>query len=64
MDAKQLEIHGRRIKLSAEAHRECSSLDTQIPEGERTEAITSGDQRDVAKIKLLALRQRQRELRC
>lgn len=64
MDAKQLEVQGRRMKLSPEFQRECRTLDMQIPEAERAEARTFGNQRDVAKANLLALRQRQRDLRC
>jgi hypothetical protein len=64
MDGKQLDVQGRRMKLLAEAQRECRALDTQIPEAERAEARTSGEQRDQAKMSLLTLRQRQRDLRC
>jgi hypothetical protein len=62
MNAKQFEVLGRRMKLSAEVQRECRSLDTQIPDAERAEARAPGDH--VIKMSLLTLRQRQRSLRC
>lgn len=64
MDAKQLDLQGRRMKLSADAQRECRALDTQIPEAERAEARAFGGQRDEVKMNLFSLRQRQRDLRC
>lgn len=64
MNAKQLDAHGRRLKLSPEAQRECRDLDAQIPQLEVTEASHSGAQRDTASVRLLSLRQRHRYLRC
>jgi hypothetical protein len=64
MDAKQLDVHGRRMKLLPEAQRECRALDAQIPEAERAEARASAEQRDSVKMRLLTLRQRQHDLRC
>jgi hypothetical protein len=64
MDAKQLEIQGRRMRLSAEAQRECRALDAQIPEAEREEGRAAGDRRELIKVNLFTLRQRQRGLRC
>lgn len=64
MDAKQLDIQGRRMKLPAEAQRECSSLDAQIPEAESNERRANGEQRHASKASLFNLRLRQRNLRC
>jgi hypothetical protein len=64
MDAKQLDRQGHRMKLSADAQRECRALDTQVPNAERAASRTLGDQGDMAKTSLFGLRQRQRDLRC
>lgn len=64
MNAKQLDLHGRRMKLSPEAQHECRVLDAQTPPTERDEAQATGQRREILKVNLLNLRQRQRELRC
>lgn len=64
MNAKQLDLHGRRMKLSPAAKHECRSLDAQTPATERDEAQATGQRRELLKVNLLNLRQRQRELRC
>ena len=64
MDAKQLEVQGRRMKLSAKAQSECRGLDAQIPEAEREEGRAAGERRDHIKVTLFTLRQHQRSLRC
>jgi len=64
MNAKQLDLHGRRMKLTPEAQRECHALDAQTPATEREEAQAAGERREILKVNLLNLRQRQRELRC
>jgi hypothetical protein len=64
MDVKQLEVQGRRMRLSAEAQRECRALDVQIPEAEQEEGRVAGERRDFIKVALFTLRQRQRSLRC
>lgn len=64
MDAKQLEVQGRRMKLSAKAQSECRGSDAQISEAEREEGRAAGERRDLIKVTLLALRQHQRSLRC
>ncbi len=64
MDAKQLDAHGRRMKLSADAQRECRALDTEISDAERDEARGIGEQQELEKVRLLGTRKRFRELRC
>jgi hypothetical protein len=64
MDAQQLDIHGRRMKLSVEAQRECRSLDALIPKEEGSERRADGEQRHALKASLFNLRLRQRNLRC
>jgi len=64
MEAKQLEVQGRRMRLSAEAQRECCALDVQIPEAEREEGRAAGERRELIKVNLFTLRQRHRGLRC
>lgn len=64
LDAKQLDVQGRRLKLSPDVQRECRALDAQIPNAERDEGGAAGERLTVIKASLFALRQRQRELRC
>ena len=64
MDAKRLDAHGRRMKLSAEAQRECRALDKGIPEAERAEMRSIGEQREMEKVRLFSMRKQYRELRC
>ena len=64
MNAKQLDLHGHRMKLTPEAQRECRVLDAQTPATERDEAQAAGERREILKVNLFNLRQRQRELRC
>jgi hypothetical protein len=64
MNAKQFDLHGRRMKLSPEAQHECRILDAQTPATERDEAQAAGERREILKVNLFHLRQRQRELRC
>jgi hypothetical protein len=64
MNAKQLDLHGRRMKLTPEAQRECRALDAQTPATEQDEAQAAGERREIVKVNLFNLRQRQRELRC
>lgn len=64
LDAKQLDIQGRRMRLSPDIQRECRGLDAQIPNAERDEGRATGERLTVIKASLFTLRQRQRELRC
>lgn len=64
MNAQQLDLHGRRMKLSPEAQRECRALDAQMPATERDEAQARGEMQQILKVNLFNLRQRQRELHC
>lgn len=64
MDSRQFEVHERRLKIPADAQRECKRLDVQIPEAEHAEQRAAGEQRELQKVVLFNLRQRQRALRC
>jgi hypothetical protein len=64
MDAKQLDVYGRRTKLSQEAQRECLNLDKALPLAEKDEGETVGATRVTAQERLYGLRKRFRELRC
>lgn len=64
MNARQLDVAGRRMKLSPEAQRDCRVLGEKIPELEGVVARASAEQRDPAALQLLSLRSRFRELRC
>lgn len=64
LDAKQLDVQGRRMKLSPDIQRACRALDEQIPRAERDEGRATGERLNVIKASLMNLRQRQRDLRC
>jgi hypothetical protein len=65
MNAKQLDTQSRRLKLSADAQRECHRLDSEIPatEIEEKRALHTKDFPDV-KERLLHLRHSFAGLRC
>ncbi len=65
MNAKQLDTQGRRMKLSADAQRECRRLDSEIPatEIEEKRAPHTKDLVDVQE-RLLHLRHSFKGLRC
>lgn len=64
LNAQQLDVQGRRMKLSPDSQRECRVLDAQIPNAEREEGRAAGERLTLIKASLFTLRQRQRELRC
>ena len=64
MDAKQFEIAGRRMQLTAEAQRECGGLDKSIPAVELEEKHATTDDLPRVQQRLFILRKRYRELRC
>lgn len=63
-DAKQMEVAGKRMKLSADAQGQCRNLDGQIPVAEKQEAQATGPDRQVLQVRLFTLRQQFRDLRC
>lgn len=63
-DAKQLDILGRRMKLSPEAQRECQQLDTVIPAAEVREKASTGTALHDAQVEIYKMRTRFRELHC
>ena len=64
LNAKQLDVQGRRIKLLPDIQRECRALDAQIPSAERDEGKATGERLNLIRGGLFILRQRQRDLRC
>jgi hypothetical protein len=66
MNAKQLDQAGKRRKLEPQARAECAQLDSAIPASERQEGDASLDatQKSAVQQRLLADRQRYRQLRC
>ena len=64
MDAKQLDVAGRRMKLAPEARRQCSDLDRAVPAMESRERLAKANERETVQKQLHELRVRARELRC
>lgn len=64
LDAKQFEVQGRRMKLTADAQRECRSLDAAIPAAELEEQHLGKERGGEVQSRLLVMRQRFRDLRC
>lgn len=64
MDAKQSEIHGRRMKLTSDAQRECHRLDAQMPVAEKDERVSAGPILAEVQRDLYRMRMRFRELGC
>jgi hypothetical protein len=64
MDAKALQVNGRRQKLSANAQTECLALDDQVPEAELREKAVKGSELGAVQQELLTMRKRQRKLGC
>jgi hypothetical protein len=64
LNAKQYEVQGRRMKLEADAQRECRYLDASIPTTEADEKHATKTQLPEVQARLLTLRKRFRELRC
>lgn len=63
-NAKELETHGRRMRLAPEARNECQRLDGEIAMMERKERQASGGPLMEAQQALLEVRLRYRELGC
>lgn len=63
-DAKQLEVFGRRLKLSEQARRHCAELDASIPLAEREEQTATKANLQAAQERLFAQRDRYRKLGC
>jgi hypothetical protein len=64
MDAKALQVNGRRQKMSASAQTECLALDDQVPEAELREKAVKGSELGAVQQELLTMRKRQRKLGC
>lgn len=64
MTARQLDVHGRRIKLDPNAQSECKHLDSSIAESEADERKTSSESKAEVQRSLFSLRKRHRELGC
>lgn len=64
VDAKGLDQRGRRMKLTAEAQRECGNLDGAIPTAEKKERAASKEGLAQAQVELYTLRRRYADLRC
>jgi hypothetical protein len=61
---QEVETYGRRMRLTASAKSECSSLDASIPRTEAEERASSDQQRTDVQRRLFGLRTRYRQLGC
>lgn len=64
MNAKQLDLQGRRMKLPAQSQRECQRLDTEIPMLERREKNTPPASLAEIQVQLFRMRHSFREQGC
>lgn len=64
MNAKQLDLQGRRMKLTPESQRECRRMDMAIPSLELEERQANNVSIFKIQARLFAARKRFRELRC
>lgn len=64
MNSKQYDVATKRVKLSAEAQRECRALDLSMPRAEAVERQAKGVELAESQRELLRQRKRFRELRC
>lgn len=64
MDAKQMDVYRRRMKLEPTDRRECHDLDGNLATMEQRERLASGPQLSSIQGALLKLRLRYRELGC
>jgi hypothetical protein len=64
MNAKQLDIQGRRMKLPAQSQRECQWLDAEIPAMERREKNTPPASLAEIQVQLFRMRHSFREQGC
>jgi len=64
MDAKGIQVNGRRQKLSTSAKTECVALDDQVAAAEMREKAVKSSELSEAQQELLSMRKRQRKLGC
>jgi hypothetical protein len=64
MNAKQLDVYGRRMKLSPEAQRQCRQLDADLPLAEKEEKRTAKTERSQIQAHLFAMRKEAKTLGC
>lgn len=64
MDARQLEVQGRRLQLPPESRRECQRIDAESPNLEIQEKRTTGQSLMEVQARLFTLRKRFKELKC
>ena len=64
MDAKQLDVQGRRMKLTADAQRECRRLDAEIPVAEKQEKLVKQPALTDVQAQLFRMRRSFREQGC
>ncbi len=64
MDAKQLDVQGRRMKLTPDAQRECRRLDAEIPIAEKQEKLVKQQALTDVQAQLFRMRRSFREQGC
>ena len=64
MDAKQLDVQGRRMKLTADAQGECRRLDVEIPVAEKQEKLVKQQALADVQTQLFRMRRSFREQGC
>ncbi|NMM11305.1 MAG: hypothetical protein HHJ16_13670, partial [Polaromonas sp.] len=64
MNAKQLDVQGRRMKLTADARQECRRLDAEIPVAEKQERLVKQQALADVQAQLLRMRRSFREQSC
>jgi hypothetical protein len=64
LNAKQLDVQGRRNKLSSQDQKECRRLDGEMSAAQRAEKNATQSALKDVQMKLFQLRKRFRELRC
>jgi hypothetical protein len=64
MDAKQLDVQGRRMKLTADVQRECRRLDAEIPVAEKQERLVKQQALADVQAQLFRMRRSFREQGC
>lgn len=64
MDAKQLDVQGRRMKLTTNAQRECRRLDAEIPVAEKEEKLVKQKALADVQAQLFRMRRSFLELGC
>ena len=64
LNAQQMEVKRRRIRLSSDAQAECSRLDGSIVVSEADERVFSGGAKSDIRRNLFVMRKRSRDLKC